>query len=155
MPFRPLILATAFVALAACGAPPGTERMSMGSTVDIASVGTQLSVQRAGNGILRPLAHSPALQAAAQAHADDLARTGRFAHTGSDGSSVAERARRANYNACALAENIAQGQPDIRSVITAWMGSEGHRRNILDAQVTQFGFAESAGNWVLVLGRPC
>lgn len=155
MPFRPLILAACLAALTACAPPPGTQRMSMGSTVDIASAGTQLSFQRAGSGILRPLSHSPALQGAAQGHADDLARTGRFAHTGSDGSSVSERVARANFNACAVAENIAQGQPDIRTVITEWMGSDGHRRNILNAQFTQFGFAESGGNWVLVLARPC
>jgi hypothetical protein len=38
------------VALAACTPTPGTERVTAGESVDIASAGAQLSVQRAQNG---------------------------------------------------------------------------------------------------------
>lgn len=155
-----MFLRTAFVlalaALAACAPPPGTERLSAGRTVDIASAGTQLSVQRAGAGIIRPLAQSPALQAVAQAHADDLARTGTFSHQGSNGSTLTDRIAASRYNACAFAENIARGTPDIRTTVSEWMNSPGHRENILNAQLTQFGFAEGPGSiWVLVMARPC
>lgn len=142
-------------ALTACAPAPGTERVSAGRTVDIASAATQLSVQRAGRGIVRPLVHSPGLQGAAQAHADDQARAGTLSHRGSDGSTLSTRLMRAGYDACAAAENISRGQPDVRTVIAGWMGSQSHRANILNPQVTQFGFAQSADVWVLVLGRPC
>ncbi len=143
------------VALAACSTAPGTERVSAGGTLDIASAGTQLSVQRGQGGIIRPLSHSPALQAAAQGHADDLNRTGALTHQGSDGAALNDRLRRAGYTACAAVENIANGTGDIRSTIAQWMGSPDHRANILNPQVTQFGFADSGTYWVLVMARPC
>jgi uncharacterized protein YkwD len=134
---------------------PGTERVSAGETVDIASAGAQLSFQRAQNGIIRPLVYSPALQAAAESHAEYLSRTGNFSHDGAGGSSVADRVRRAGLRSCLTAENIARGQPDVRSVIASWMSSPGHRANILNAQVTQYGMAQAGSVWVLVLARPC
>ena len=152
----PRILALAFlVALAACAPQSGTERLSAGATVDIASANTQLSFQRAGVGLLRPLAHSPALQAAAEAQAQDLNLSGRLGHLGADGSTLSDRLRRAGYTACASAENVANGTPDIRSTIALWMDSPEHRANILNPQVTQFGFAGVGETWVLVLARPC
>jgi len=155
MTFRILSLFLLSVTLAACAPGAGTERLSAGSTVDIASAGTQLSVQRAGGGILRPLIHSPALQAAAQAQADDLRSAERLGHLGADGSTLTDRLRRAGYNSCASAENVARGTSDIRTTIAQWMSSAAHRANVLNPQVTQFGFASSGETWVLVLARPC
>lgn len=150
------LLSLAFAAsLAACAPQSGTERLSAGATVDIASAGTQLSFQRAGGGIIRPLTHSPALQAAAEAHAQELNTSGRLGHLGADGSSLSDRLRRAGYTACASAENVANGTPDIRGTIALWMDSPDHRANILNPQVTQFGFAGAGDTWVLVLARPC
>ncbi len=144
-----------FAALSACAPAPGTTRLTPGQSVDIGSANTQLSFQRAGAGIVRPLIHNAALQGAAQSHADDLARTGGLSHTGSDGSTLTDRVARAGYTACLSAENIASGQADIRSTIADWMASPGHRANILNAQVTQFGFGQSGTTRVLVLARPC
>lgn len=139
----------------ACTPNPGMQRLSAGESVDIALAGTQLSFQRAQGGIVRPLTHNPALQAAAAAHAAYLAQSGAFSHDGADGSSPRERAQRAGYRSCLTAENIARGQPDVSSVVAAWMASSGHRANILNPQVTQFGFAQMGDTWVLVLARPC
>jgi uncharacterized protein YkwD len=151
-----LALSILFAAiLVACTPQPGTERISAGESVDIASAGAQLSVQRAQNGIIRPLGYSPALQGAAQAHAEYLSRTGNFSHRGPGGSTPRTRVERAGYRACLTAENIARGQPDTRSVIATWMNSPGHRANILNAQATQYGFARAGSVWVLVLARPC
>ncbi|NKX44395.1 CAP domain-containing protein [Roseicyclus persicicus] len=152
----PRILAFVLLsALAACAPAPGTERLSAGATVDIASAGTQLSARRATQGMIRPLIHSPALQAAAQAQADDLHRSGRLGHIGADGSTLTDRLQRAGYSACTSAENVANGTPDIRSTVALWMDSPDHRANILNPQVTQFGFAGTGETWVLVLARPC
>ena len=131
------------------------QRLSLGQSVDIASVGTRVSALRARNGLSRPLGHSAALQAAAQAQADDMARSGSFSHTGSNGSTLASRTRAAGYNACFSAENIAHGQTNIAEVFADWMTSDGHRRNILAAEATQFGFARNGTYSVLVLGRNC
>jgi len=149
------LLISMTILLSACASNPEATRLSLGTSVDIGAAATQLSARRAANGILRPLVHSPQLQAAAQAHADDLHASGQFSHTGSDGSDIRRRVQRSNYNACFMAENIARGQPNVRSVVETWMESSGHRANILNAQVSQFGFAHVGEIWVLVLARPC
>lgn len=41
------------------------------------------------------------------------------------------------YNSCG--ENIAYGYSDAKSVVTAWMNSEGHRANILSSSFNQLG----------------
>lgn len=40
-----------------------------------------------------------------------------------------------------VAENIAMGQPDCPSVIASWMGSPGHRANILNPSYRRMGAA--------------
>jgi len=101
-----------------------------------------------------PLAVSAALGRAALAHARDLARSGRFGHTGRDGSSVQDRVRREGYRHCFVAENIAKGQATPEDALRGWMASPAHRRNLLDPRAEAFGMARGAGRvWVLVLGR--
>lgn len=145
------------LAMSAC-APTGVggvQRLSFGQSVDLAAVGARLATLRAGQGVSRPLSHSAALQAAAQAHADDMSRSGNLSHTGSNGSTLTARLQSAGYSACYGAENIAVGQTNTAQVFEDWMGSSGHRRNILAVQATQFGYATSNGYSVLVLGRSC
>lgn len=94
------------------------------------------------------------LTQAAAAHARDLAKTGSFSHTGSDGSTVGDRVRRAGYGFCFVAENIAKGQGSLDQVLNGWKASPGHRRNILAKQAREFGLVRGPGNlWVMVLGR--
>lgn len=101
-----------------------------------------------------PLAVSDVLTRAAESHARDLARTGRFSHVGRDGSSVGDRVRREGYGFCFVAENIAKGQGTPEEVLRGWMASPGHRRNLLDPRAAQFGLVRGAGRlWVMVLGR--
>lgn len=158
------VIAALSVSLMACTPTTNTvaqagattpQRLSFGQSVDIAAVGTRLSALRASNGLARPLAHSAALQAAAQNHADAMARTGQFGHTGANGSTLSSRVRAAGYRACYGAENIAYGQNSVGQVFQDWMASPGHRTNILAAQATQFGFARTGTYSVLVVGRSC
>lgn len=153
------IMAALSLVLGACS-PSGTglgttQRLSFGQSVDIAATGTRISALRAGQGLARPLGHSAALQAAAQSHADDMAQTGEFGHRGSNGSTASSRLRAAGYTACFNAENVAYGQENTAQVFQDWMGSSGHRRNILAPEATQFGFARNSGYSVLVLARSC
>jgi len=97
---------------------------------------------------------STKLQTMAERHARDMAKRGYFSHTGRDGSDIGDRAERVSYGYCALAENIAKGQRSLSEVMQAWAGSAGHRKNMLNAQVTEFGLARGTGDvWVMVLGR--
>ncbi|MRU16796.1 CAP domain-containing protein [Roseovarius sp. A21] len=96
-----------------------------------------------------------ALTQAAAAHARDLAQSGAFSHTGSNGSSVGDRVRRQGYGFCFVAENIAKGQGSLEQVLNGWLASPGHRRNILASQAREFGLVRGPGSlWVMVLGKP-
>ena len=86
--------------------------------------------ERDNHGIL-PLAEHPSLDAAAQGHSDDMAANDFISHTGSDGSSLSQRVRRAGYNGVWIGENIAGGQSSPSQAVSAWMSSPPHRANIL------------------------
>lgn len=95
---------------------------------------------------------SPRLEKAAMAHAMDMSRNGFFSHEGSDGSQVMTRVRRTGYGPCVVAENIAHGQRSLTEVMAAWANSKGHRRNMLNKRVTEYGLVKAPGNyWVMVL----
>lgn len=149
-----LLLLALSLGLAACNAPEGTTRLPVSTSAGIALVGTILATERAQAGT-SPVTQNAALQAAAQAHADDLARGSGLSHTGSDGSSVTDRITRAGYQACFGAENIARGQPSVEAVMAAWRSSTGHYNNLVNANARHYGFARSGDAWVLVLARPC
>ncbi|PTX54125.1 uncharacterized protein YkwD [Litoreibacter ponti] len=125
-------------------------------TVPVATqgeLGALLNAERTARG-LPPLARDARLVAAAQAHATDMARTGRFSHTGSGGSQVSDRVQAQGFGYCYVAENIAQGQPSAAAAMASWMASPGHRRNNLSREARAFGAARGPGNhWVLVFGR--
>jgi uncharacterized protein YkwD len=102
---------------------------------------------------------SPVLAQAAQSHADDLARTGRAEHTGSDGSLPADRAQRAGWPSRYVGENVAAGDPaaDQMTAQASWEASPGHRANMLYPGITNVGAACAMGGrygvtWVQMLG---
>ncbi|NEQ97332.1 MAG: CAP domain-containing protein [Cyanothece sp. SIO2G6] len=93
---------------------------------------------RAENG-LDPLSFNQDLAEAAQDHAEDMAQQDFFSHTGEDGSSVLERVRETGYDPRAVGENIAAGQTTPEQVVQAWIGSPGHRANLLNETFTELG----------------
>lgn len=108
---------------------------------------------------LTELAENRDLAEAAISHACDMGVNGFFDHRGSDGSSVQVRARNAGFADCLIAENIAWGYPDPSQIMTGWMNSSGHRRNMLLPRARDVGMAVAQGAngpvWVLVIGRSC
>ena len=88
-----------------------------------------------------PLTRSPALDAAARAHAEDMARNSFLAHTGSDGSNPGERVSRAGYHWDVVAENVASGQTSADDIAATWLESPGHCDNLMDAKYTETGIA--------------
>ncbi|WP_232668665.1 CAP domain-containing protein [Pseudonocardia sp. TRM90224] len=108
---------------------------------------------------LRPLTVDARLTAAAQAHTEDMVRRGFFAHENPDGKQVWDRALAAGYAYRKVAENIAAGQRTAAEVVQGWMDSPGHRRNILDGDLTQIGVGHVPGGsygvyWTQVFGTP-
>lgn len=90
---------------------------------------------RAGCGALR---FDSRLAAAARAHSADMVNRGYFEHESPDGSTAADRAAAAGYSEYG-GENIAWGQRSAAEVMSDWMGSPDHRRNILDCEFTTIG----------------
>ncbi|MDL5031482.1 CAP domain-containing protein [Pelomonas sp. APW6] len=84
---------------------------------------------------------STALAQAAQRHSQDMVDRNFFDHTGSDGSNAGQRISAAGYRWSSWGENIAAGQSSAESVVQAWMNSEGHCRNIMNARYVDMGLA--------------
>lgn len=86
-----------------------------------------------------PVTLDTRLSAAALAHSEDMARRNYFSHTAPDGTTFDERIEQAGYSWSTAAENIAAGQATPAQVMSAWMGSPGHKANILSCDFTQMG----------------
>jgi uncharacterized protein YkwD len=80
-----------------------------------------------------------ALARAARLHSQDMCDQGYFSHTSRDGRSFTQRldAQGASYGGAG--ENIAWGQRTPNEVHSAWMGSSGHRANILGSSFRRIG----------------
>nr|WP_245573942.1 CAP domain-containing protein [Amycolatopsis nigrescens] len=85
-----------------------------------------------------PVSTDARLVTAAQKHSDDMAARDYFSHTTPEGVSFAERIREAGYGKPG-AENIAKGQATAAQVMSSWMNSDGHRRNILNCSLGKLG----------------
>ena len=109
------------------------------SAVELAIVDA-VNQQRSQFG-LAPLKVSSRLVKAAQIHAADMARLNTMAHDlpGAAQPGLTDRASFVGYNFRSLGENIAEGYPDVSSVMNGWMNSPGHRSNILGAGYTEIG----------------
>jgi uncharacterized protein YkwD len=88
-----------------------------------------------------PLRINPKLAAAAKSHARAMAEQDFFAHAGKDGSRLSSRIAGQGYSFRSAAENIAAGQETVGEVVTGWLQSAGHRRNILDCGMSETGIA--------------
>ncbi len=110
------------------------------------------------------LALHPALEAAARAHAQDMACHNFLSHIGSDGSQPPERMVRFGYHPPAnWGEILFMGMDGFNSLWVAldwWMNSQVHRQTLLSPQLTEMGVgyayasARDAGYYVVVFGRP-
>lgn len=99
---------------------------------------TNLERAKAG---LPSLVWNQALAEVAEAHCADMSERGYFSHGTPEGITPFDRAKAAGIAFTAVAENIAAGQPDPESVMQGWMNSPGHRKNILDPELTELGVA--------------
>lgn len=99
---------------------------------------------------LHPLQRNRTLTDAARAHNYDMINNGFFSHTGSNGSSSADRACLQGYppygwGDCYVGENIAAGYSTALQVFNGWMGSSGHRANILNTKYREIGVGYTVG----------
>ena len=107
---------------------------------------------------LDPLTADPMLTEAARAHAANMAKQSKLAHT-LDEKTFEDRAKATGYKYRALGENIAHNYQSPKDAVAGWMASAGHKANILNADYTQIGLAIAKNDkgepyWVQVFGTP-
>lgn len=75
----------------------------------------------------------------------DMRDQGYFAHNSPTYGSPFEMMKSFNISYRKAAENIAAGQRTPQEVVQAWMDSPGHRKNILDKDLTYIGVGYAEG----------
>lgn len=98
-----------------------------------------------------PLQTNAHLDQAAQSHSDSMSARAYFDHVGPTGDTPVVRMRAAGYIYSSrvgydVAENLAWGslwEGSPRAIVAAWMGSPGHRANILDPRFHDTGLGVS------------
>ncbi|MFK9095092.1 CAP domain-containing protein [Bacillus salipaludis] len=106
------------------------------------------NVERSKNG-LPGLKADTQLNGVAQKKSLDMQQNHYFSHTSPTYGSPFDMMRDFGVTYKSAGENIAQGQRTPQEVVTAWMNSEGHRKNILSSNFTHIGvgFEESGKHW--------
>ena len=155
LPLAALVLLFGITTPAAFGAAAGGG--GGGITTSIVDL-TNVERSRAG---ISPLRSEPRLMRAAQLQAEQMASFGRMDHVLNDGQYPAPQDRLAavGYRWRAFAENIAYGQRGPEDVTESWMGSAGHRANMLNGTYTELGTGYAVDTrgrsyFVQVFGKP-
>ena len=111
-----------------------------------AAIHDGINVERVRNG-LRVLKYDEALADVARLHSADMAKNNYFAHEDDDGCDSACRLDAAEYKWRWVGENLFLMKSNFRYtvsdaaavIVQGWMGSEGHRKNILQKVFTDEG----------------
>ncbi|WP_425320385.1 CAP domain-containing protein [Neobacillus soli] len=106
------------------------------------------NAERGKNG-LPALKADTQLNGVAQKKSLDMEQKHYFSHTSPTYGSPFDMMRDFGVTYKSAGENIAQGQRTPQEVVTAWMNSEGHRKNILSSNFTHIGvgFEDTGKHW--------
>lgn len=109
-----------------------------------------VNVERSKEG-LAPLTVDKKLGTAADVRGKEIQQS--FSHTRPNGSKFSTVFKEAGVTYRSAGENIAWGQKTPEEVVTAWMGSPGHRANIMDKNYSRIGVshqknAQGTSYWV-------
>jgi len=133
----------------------GVDRLAANSVQD-ASFGRILNDLRRASGA-HAVTFNPRLDAAAQAHANDMVARDYFSHTNPEGATELDRILATGFVPRNWGENIAQAQPTEADVLVAWINSPEHNRLLRARTVDEFGLGVagtgSKQRWVLVMAR--
>jgi uncharacterized protein YkwD len=106
---------------------------------------TLTNVERVKNS-LKPLSLDDKLAQIAKGHSEDMAENQFFSHINLDNCNSACRAQNAGYEFRALGENLffmkgfeLYSEDAAATIVQGWMGSEGHRKNLLGKSYTRTG----------------
>ena len=104
---------------------------------------------------LQDLKADSRLSRLAQQKAEDMAQNGYFGHNSPTYGSAFDMLQAAGISYRTAGENIAKGQSSAGAAVDGWMGSPGHRANILSSSFSELGVgyaADSKGTtyWVQI-----
>lgn len=102
------------------------------------SVAALINAERAAAG-LGSLGLDDRLSFVADQHSTDMMVNGCFSHASCDGTSFGTRVWSVYPNTSAIGEIIAAGQTTAKDVVSAWMGSAGHKAQILGSAYQSLG----------------
>lgn len=144
------------LALVACASGPSKQGPGTSFAIDRTQALGAVNAFRSQHGMpaLRMEDH---LMAAAEAQSEAMARRGRMDHEVAG--KLPDRVRAAGYDWTTTAENIAMSFRDYDAAMAGWIASPGHRKNLLNPQVTEIGFAAAKGvdgkpYWTQIFARP-
>ena len=117
---------------------------------DVAGLAAAVNKVRAGRG-LSQIPILPALNCAAQRHANDIGPKGICGHTGSDGTSPWQRA--GDCGTSANGEIVACGQGSADQATQAWTFSPGHAMIMYDPSQKFMGVGMVNNYWVVIFQK--
>lgn len=138
-----LLLAIAIGTSLTLSLTPETARLSTISGPTLIQL-TNSERTRAG---LPPLRENTLLQRSASLKAQHMLQHDYFEHASPDGLSPWAWFDRANYRYLYAGENLAIDFSEAEGVVTAWMRSAGHRRNVLSDRYDEIGIAVLTGEF--------
>lgn len=107
---------------------------------------------------LTPLTMNWQLARVARYKSDDMKANNYFSHTSPTYGTPFDMLKKFNIKYSTAGENIAKGQKTAQAVMSAWMNSEGHRKNIMSPSFTEIGVGYVSGNgttyWTQMFIRP-
>jgi uncharacterized protein YkwD len=125
---------------------PAEPAPTAGATEFAERVITLVNEERAKVG-LSPMTRDDKLMEAALYKCEDMAKTNTFSHDSPTYGDSLNITNLFNISWSAWGENIAQGQSTPEAVMKSWMGSAGHRANILSQNFSRIGVGYSQGLW--------
>ena len=94
-----------------------------------------------------PVTWNDQLAKAAYEHSADMKTKNYFEHIAPDGSNPGERITATGYIWRTYGENIALGYKDEQAVMNGWLTSEGHCKNIMNANFKEMGAGREGNYW--------
>ena len=93
------------------------------------------------------------IERAATSHSVDMNENNYFSHTSLDGSTFADRISGTAYEGSPGGENIAFGYTTEENVFNGWKNSEGHCKNMMNANFTDIAVGRSGNYWTMNFGQ--
>lgn len=134
------------------GSAPAPQSSSGGG--DIAQRVLELSNAERSRAGAPALSLHPQLMAAAQHHTNLMAQHNQMTHQLPGEPGLGDRISQAGYRWGGVAENVAQGQSSPEQVVSTWMNSPGHRKNLLNPEHQHLGVGYVNNFWTQKFAKP-